>query len=88
MRDSDHRNAGIEYRFLKFDTHNKAETALNEWVADGWQLVTYQAAGESVITHFLLLSRGLDNNADASPEGLDRLVKTLSDIPGSYFSAR
>ena len=51
-------NAKLEYRFLKFDTHDKAEKALNEWVADGWHLVTYQAAGDSaVITHFLLLGR-------------------------------
>jgi len=48
-----------EYKFLKFDTHQKAETALNEYAADGWQLVSYQAAGDSAaITHFLVLSRG------------------------------
>ena len=47
----------IEYKALKFDTHNKMEEALNEWSAKGWQFVSYQAAGESVITHFLVLSR-------------------------------
>jgi hypothetical protein len=50
-------DAGIEYRFLKFDTHNKAEAALNELAADGWQFVSYQASGESVITHFVVVSR-------------------------------
>ena len=50
---------GIEYRFLKFSTHEQAEKALNEQIADGWQLVSYQAAGgDTAITHFLLLSRG------------------------------
>jgi hypothetical protein len=48
----------LEYRFLKFSTHDQAEKALNQWIADGWQLVSYQAAGgDSAITHFILLSR-------------------------------
>ena len=48
----------LEYRFLKLDTHNKAEVALNQAVAEGWTLVTYQAAGaDSAVLHFLLLSR-------------------------------
>jgi hypothetical protein len=49
---------GIEYKFLKFSTHDQAEKGLNQWTADGWQLVSYQAAGgDSAITHFLVLSR-------------------------------
>jgi hypothetical protein len=49
----------VEYRVLKFDTHDSAEQALNKWVADGWQLVSYQTAGWDMgISHFLLLSRG------------------------------
>ena len=49
---------GIEYRFLKFDTHNKAEVGLNEAIAEGWQFAAYQAAGDSAaITHFVLVSR-------------------------------
>jgi hypothetical protein len=51
-------SAAVEYRLLKFPTHDQAEKTLNEWIADGWQLVSYQAAGgDSAITHFLLLSR-------------------------------
>ena len=34
-----------EYRFLKFATHQQAEKGLNDSIADGWQLVSYQAAG-------------------------------------------
>jgi hypothetical protein len=49
---------GIEFRFLQFDSPEEAEKALNEAVADGWQLVSYQAAGGvASITHFLVLSR-------------------------------
>jgi len=52
------REEKLEYRFLKFDTHNKAEAGLNQAVAEGWALVSYQAAGgDGAITHFLLLSR-------------------------------
>jgi hypothetical protein len=52
------RSSDVEYRFLKFRTHDEAERALNQEVADGWQLVTYQAAGgDTTIMHFLLLSR-------------------------------
>ena len=48
----------LEYRFLKFDTHNKAEAGLNEAIAEGWTLVSYQAAGgDSAVLHFLLMSR-------------------------------
>jgi hypothetical protein len=48
----------FEYRFVKCSTHNKAEEELNKAAAEGWQLVTYQAAGgDSVISHFLVLSR-------------------------------
>jgi hypothetical protein len=51
-------NAKLEYRVLKFDTHSKLEQALNEAIADGWQYVSYQAAGDSAaITHFLVLSK-------------------------------
>ena len=50
--------SNVEYRFLKFSTHEKAETGLNEAIAEGWQLVNYQAAGgDSAITHFVLISR-------------------------------
>jgi hypothetical protein len=50
--------AGIEYRFLKFDTHTKAEKGLNDAIAEGWQLVSYQAAGDSsAISHFVVVSR-------------------------------
>jgi hypothetical protein len=50
--------AKLEYKFVKYSTHNQAEQALNELVAEGWQLVSYQAAGgDSAISHFLLLSR-------------------------------
>jgi hypothetical protein len=49
--------ARVEYKALKFDTHSEMEEALNEWSAKGWQFVSYQAAGESVITHFLVLCR-------------------------------
>ena len=50
--------AKIEYRLLEFATRDDAEKALNDHVADGWQFVSYQAAGDSdAITHFLLLSR-------------------------------
>ena len=50
--------AGIEYQFLKFDTHAKAEKGLNEAIAGGWQFVSYQAAGDSsAITHFVVVSR-------------------------------
>ena len=49
---------GIEYKFLKFGTHNQAEEALNQYVADGWQYVSYAAAGwDTGITHFLVVSR-------------------------------
>jgi hypothetical protein len=51
---------GIEYRFLKFNTHSEAEEALNQAVAEGWQLVAYQAAGmegSGGILHFLVISR-------------------------------
>jgi hypothetical protein len=49
----------LEYRFLEFASSDEAQQALNAWVADGWQLVSYQAAGgDTAITHFLLLSRG------------------------------
>ena len=59
MMDAAGDSAGTEYRFLKFSTHDQAEKALNEWTADGWQLVSYQAAGDgSEIMHFLLLTRG------------------------------
>jgi len=52
------RDTKLEYRFLKFDTHNKAEVGLNQAVAEGWTLVSYQAAGgDSAVLHFLLLSR-------------------------------
>jgi hypothetical protein len=51
------RDAKLEYKFLKFDTHNKAEEGLNKQIAEGWQFVAYQAAGESVITHFVVVSR-------------------------------
>ncbi|MPZ49220.1 MAG: hypothetical protein GEU75_07955 [Dehalococcoidia bacterium] len=48
----------LEYRFLKFDTHSKAEKGLNDAIAEGWQLVTYQAAGDSTsVTHFVVVSR-------------------------------
>jgi hypothetical protein len=48
----------LEYRFLKFSTHDQAEKGLNEAIADGWQFVSYQAAGgDSAVLHFLLLSR-------------------------------
>jgi hypothetical protein len=48
----------LEYSILKFSTHNAAEKGLNEKVAEGWQLVSYQAAGgDSAVLHFLLLSR-------------------------------
>lgn len=48
----------LEYRFLKFDTHNKAEAGLNKAIEEGWSLVSYQAAGgDSAVLHFLLLSR-------------------------------
>ena len=47
-----------EYKFLKFSTHDQAEKALNQYTSDGWQFVSYQAAGDSsAVTHFLLLSR-------------------------------
>ena len=59
-----HSSQGLEYRFLKFPTHDEAEKALNKWSSDGWQLVAYQAAAESdLITHFLVVSR------EAKPEG-------------------
>jgi len=59
MFESSTTNAGMEYQFLEFSTHQQAEKALNERVAEGWQLVSYQAAGgDTAITHFLLLSRG------------------------------
>jgi hypothetical protein len=47
----------LEYKILKFDTHNKAEKGLNEAVAEGWRLVEYKTPGDSIVTHFLLLSR-------------------------------
>jgi hypothetical protein len=50
--------AGIEYRFLKFDTHANAEKGLNDAVAEGWQFVSYQAAGDSTfVSHFVVVSR-------------------------------
>jgi hypothetical protein len=49
---------GIEYRFLQFDTHEKAEKQLNALVAEGWQFVSYSAAGwEMGIMHFVVVSR-------------------------------
>ena len=55
---------GMQYRFLKFDTHGKAEEGLNKAVTEGWQFVTYQAAGDSAaVTHFVVVGRA------AQPEG-------------------
>jgi hypothetical protein len=52
------RGTNLEYRFLKFSSHDEAEKGLNEAIADGWQYVSYQAAGgDTWITHFVLLSR-------------------------------
>jgi hypothetical protein len=48
----------IEYRVLKFETHNKAEEVLNEMSRDGWQFVSYSTAGWDMgITHFIVVSR-------------------------------
>jgi hypothetical protein len=48
----------LEYRFLKFETHDEAEREVNRLIADGWQFVSYSAAGwEMGIMHFVVVSR-------------------------------
>ena len=48
----------VEYKVLKFRNHQQMETTINEWTEKGWQIVSYQAAGDSsMISHFVILSR-------------------------------
>jgi hypothetical protein len=47
-----------EYKVLRLDTHQNMEKALNEWSGKGWELVSYQAAGDALaILHFVVLRR-------------------------------
>ena len=47
-----------QYRVIKLTTHEDTEKALNDWTSQGWQLVSYQAAGDALaILHFLVFSK-------------------------------
>ena len=51
-------NSRLEYKVLKYSTHSQTEEGLNQLIAEGWQFVSYSAAGDSnFISHFLVVSR-------------------------------